>query len=113
MSFVFTFPHLFSLILVLFCSHSPPPHSHLLFFFLMTRRPPRSPPFPSPPPSRSSAGDGARGGDGVLAGGPAPRPPLPPGPPVLDGIGARGERTQQRGELKRRAHAEAERLVAL
>src|SRR5207248_1168397 len=32
---------------------------------------------------------------------------------VLDGIGARGERTQQRGELKRRAHAEAERLVAL
>ena len=59
------------------------------------------------------AWDGAPGWDVVLARGLAQRPPLPPGPPVLDGIGARGERTQQRGELKRRAHAEAERLVAL
>jgi len=59
------------------------------------------------------AWDGAPGWDVVLARGLAPRPPLPPGPPVLEGIGARPERTQQRGELKRRAHAEAERLVAL
>jgi len=59
------------------------------------------------------AWDGAPGWDVVLASGLVPRPPLPPGPSVLDGIGARGERTQQRGELKRRAHAEAERLVAL
>lgn len=58
------------------------------------------------------AWDGAPGWDVVLARGLAPRPPLPPGPSVLDGIGARPERTQQRGELKRRAHAEAERLVA-
>jgi hypothetical protein len=57
------------------------------------------------------AWDGAPGFDVVLARGLGPRPPLPPGPPVLDGIGARPDRTQQRGELKRRAHAEAERLV--
>jgi hypothetical protein len=58
------------------------------------------------------AWDGAPGWDVVLARGLAPRPSLPPGPPLLDGIGAHAERTQQRGELKRRAHAEAERLVA-
>ena len=57
------------------------------------------------------AWDGAPGFDVVLARGLGPRPPLPPGPPVLDGIGARPDRTQQRGELKRRAHAEAESLV--
>jgi hypothetical protein len=57
--------------------------------------------------------DGAPGWDVVLARGLGPRPPLPPGPPVVEGIGARPERTQQRGELKRRAHAEAELLVAL
>jgi hypothetical protein len=56
--------------------------------------------------------DGAPGWDVVLARGLAPRDPLPPGPPVIDGIGARPERTQQRGELKRRAHGEAGRLVA-
>jgi hypothetical protein len=32
---------------------------------------------------------------------------------VLDGLGKQIERTQVRGELKRRAHAEAERLIAL
>jgi len=59
------------------------------------------------------AWEGAPGWDVVLARGLAPRGQLPPGPPVLDGIGARPERTQQRGELKRRAHAEAGRLIAL
>jgi hypothetical protein len=59
------------------------------------------------------AWDGAPGWDVVLARGIAPRPALAPGPPLLDGIGARADRTQQRGELKRRAHAEAERLVVL
>lgn len=59
------------------------------------------------------AWDGAPGWDVVLARGLGPRPPLPPGPPVVEGIGARPERTQQRGELKRRAHSEAEQLVAL
>ena len=39
------------------------------------------------------AWDGAPGWDVVLARGLAPRPPLPPGPPVLEGIGARPERT--------------------
>ncbi|HYS11413.1 MAG TPA: hypothetical protein VEP66_21935 [Myxococcales bacterium] len=58
------------------------------------------------------AWDGAPGWDVVLARGLLPRAPIAPGPPVLDGIGARPERTQQRGELKRRAHAEAARLVA-
>jgi len=59
------------------------------------------------------AWEGAPGWDVVLARGLAPRPPLPAGPPVLDGIGARPERTQQRGELKRRAHAEAALFIAL
>ncbi|HWT85426.1 MAG TPA: hypothetical protein VN177_06615, partial [Myxococcales bacterium] len=59
------------------------------------------------------AWDGAPGWDVVLARGLPPRQPLSPGPPIVDGIGARGERTQQRGELKRRAHAEAEQLIAL
>jgi hypothetical protein len=59
------------------------------------------------------AWDGAPGWDEVLARGLLPRDPLPPGPPVLDGLGARAERTQQRGELKRRAHAAAGELIAL
>ena len=59
------------------------------------------------------AWDGAPGWDVVLARGLRPRQPLPPGPTIVDGIGARSERTQQRGELKRRAHAEAEQLIAL
>lgn len=59
------------------------------------------------------AWDGAPGWDEVLARGLVERQPLPPGPPVLDGIGASADRTKQRGELKRRAHAQAERLVAL
>lgn len=58
------------------------------------------------------AWEGAPGWDVVLARGLGPRPPLPPGPPPLDGIGARPERIHQRGELKRRAHAEARSLVA-
>ena len=41
----------------------------------------------------------------------ADRAPLPPGPSVLDGLGASPERTQQRGELKRRAQSEAARLL--
>ena len=59
------------------------------------------------------AWDGAPGWDVVLRRGLLPRQPLAPGAPVLDGLGARGERTQQRGELKRRAHAEAALLVSL
>ena len=58
------------------------------------------------------AWDGAPGWDVVLERGLLPRPPLPPGPAILDGIGARRDRSQQRGELKRRAHAGAERLIA-
>lgn len=57
--------------------------------------------------------DGAPGWDVVLQRGLGDREPLPPGPSVLDGLGAKTDRTQQRGELKRRAHAEAERLVLL
>ena len=57
--------------------------------------------------------DGAPGWDVVLSKGLSSREPLPPGPSVLDGLGARRDRTQQRGELKRRAHAEAEKLVSL
>ncbi len=57
------------------------------------------------------AWDGAPGWDVVLGRGLHSRSPAPPGPPLLDGIGARPERTQQRGELKRRAHAEAGGLV--
>jgi hypothetical protein len=59
------------------------------------------------------AWDGAPGWDVVLARGLTQRMPLAPGPAVVDGLGARPERTQQRGELKRRAHAEAQNLVAL
>ena len=59
------------------------------------------------------AWDGAPGWDVVLGRGLLPRDPGPPGPALLDGIGARPERTQQRGELKRRAHAEASRLVEI
>jgi hypothetical protein len=55
--------------------------------------------------------DGAPGWDVVLSRGLARRSAVQPGPSVLDGLGARAERTQQRGELKRRAHAQAERLV--
>jgi len=59
------------------------------------------------------AWDGAPGWDVVLARGLGVRAPLTAGPPVVDGLGARPERTQQRGEVKRRAHAEAANLVAL
>ncbi|MCA1827927.1 MAG: hypothetical protein LC689_13450, partial [Myxococcales bacterium] len=59
------------------------------------------------------AWDGAPGWDVVLARGLLPHEAMAGGPSVLDGLGARDDRTQQRGELKRRAHAEAERLVAL
>jgi hypothetical protein len=59
------------------------------------------------------AWDGAPGWDVVLARGLDGRAPVAPGLSLLDGLGARPERTQQRGELKRRAHAEAERLVLL
>jgi hypothetical protein len=59
------------------------------------------------------AWDGAPGWDVVLARGLVERKPLVPGPAVVDGLGARPERTQQRGELKRRAHSEAENLLAL
>src|SRR4051812_14734496 len=59
------------------------------------------------------AWDGAPGWDVVLRDGLGAREPLEPGPSVLDGLGARPDRTQQRGELKRRAHGEAQRLVAL
>jgi hypothetical protein len=57
------------------------------------------------------AWEGAPGWDVVLAHGLGPRPALVPGPSLLDGIGARPDRTQQRGELKRRARAEAANLV--
>ena len=59
------------------------------------------------------AWDGAPGWDVVLRRGLLSREPLPPGAAVLDGLGARAERSQQRGELKRRAHAEAALLVSL
>jgi len=57
------------------------------------------------------AWEGAPGWDEVLARGLLERAPLVPGALLLDGIGASQERTQQRGELKRRAQAEAARLV--
>lgn len=57
--------------------------------------------------------DGAPGWDVVLQRGLESRVALAAGPSVLDGLGARADRTQQRGELKRRAHSEAERLVML
>jgi hypothetical protein len=47
----------------------------------------------------------------VLQRGLAERPKLAPGAAVLDGLGATSERTQQRGELKRRAQHEAARLL--
>jgi hypothetical protein len=55
--------------------------------------------------------ESAPGWDEVLARGLLNRHPLPPGGPLIDGVGAFGDRTQQRGELKRRAHAEATLLV--
>ncbi len=57
--------------------------------------------------------EGAPGWDEVLARGLRPRPRVAPGWSVLDGIGAHSERESQRGELKRRARAEASRLVEL
>jgi hypothetical protein len=57
--------------------------------------------------------DGAPGWDVVLARGLRERAPLAPGPSVLDGLGASREREAQREELKRRARAEAARLVSL
>ena len=59
------------------------------------------------------AWDGAPGWDVVLRRGLLARERVAPGAPVLDGLGARQERSQQRGELKRRAHAEATLLVSL
>jgi hypothetical protein len=56
--------------------------------------------------------DGAPGWDVVLARGLLQRAPLAPGPSILDGLGAQAEREGQRGELKRRARAEATRLLA-
>lgn len=56
--------------------------------------------------------EGAPGWDVVLAKGLAARAPLPPGPSMVSGLGAFSERTQQRGELKRRAQAEAAKLLA-
>jgi hypothetical protein len=47
----------------------------------------------------------------VLARGLLARDEIAPGPSILDGLGASVERTQQRGELKRRAQAEAARLL--
>jgi hypothetical protein len=55
--------------------------------------------------------DGAPGWDVVLARGLRERVRLPAGASVLDGLGASLERTQQRGELKRRAQTEAARLL--
>src|SRR5260370_932354 len=55
--------------------------------------------------------EGAPGWDVVLARGLRERAPLDPGPSVLDGLGASREREAQRGELKRRARAEAAPLV--
>ena len=57
--------------------------------------------------------EGAPGWDEVLARGLRARAPVTPGSSVLDGIGAHAEREAQRGELKRRARAEAARLVEL
>jgi hypothetical protein len=59
------------------------------------------------------AWDGAPGWDVMLERGLNDRAPAPARPSLLDGLGAWPERTQQRGALKRRAHAEAERLVQL
>jgi hypothetical protein len=58
------------------------------------------------------AWEGAPGWDVVLQQGLAQREPLPPNPSVLDGLGTQSERAQVRGELKRRARAEADRLIA-
>jgi hypothetical protein len=57
------------------------------------------------------AWEGAPGWDVVLSRGLSQRPVLQAGPKVLDGLGEALERTQQRGELKRRAQAEAARLL--
>jgi hypothetical protein len=59
------------------------------------------------------AWEGAPGWDVVLERGLGDRGALEAGPSVLDGLGAKSERTQQRGELKRRAHAQATLLVQL
>src|SRR5260370_31989990 len=56
------------------------------------------------------AWDGAPGWDVVLLRGLMQRERIEPAPSALDGLGAREERTQQRGELKRLAPAEAARL---
>ncbi len=59
------------------------------------------------------AWEGAPGWDVVLERGLGDRAALEAGPSILDGLGAKSERTQQRGELKRRAHAQATVLVGL
>jgi hypothetical protein len=56
--------------------------------------------------------DGTPGWDVVLARGLGERTALPPGPSIAGGLGAFAERTQQRGELKRRAQGEAAKLLA-
>ena len=55
--------------------------------------------------------EGAPGWDVVLQRGLVERPVLPAGGAVLGGLGESLERTQQRGELKRRAQHEAARLL--
>jgi hypothetical protein len=57
------------------------------------------------------AWEGAPGWDLVLTRGLVQRPLLVAGGPALDGLGTSLERTQQRGELKRRAQHEAGRLI--
>jgi hypothetical protein len=59
------------------------------------------------------AWDGAPGWDEVLLRGLCARERIDGGASIVDGLGARDERTQQRGELKRRVRREAERFVAL
>ena len=67
------------------------------------------------------AWDGAPGWDEVLQHGLLPREPISPGPSVLDGLGAGASpqagaaalRDLQRGELKRRARAEAARFLGV
>src|SRR5438552_13749862 len=59
------------------------------------------------------AWDGAPGWDVVLARGLSAREPILAGPSVLDGLGERSDRTQQRGELERRGGGGAEGVVVV
>lgn len=56
--------------------------------------------------------EGAPGWDLVLSRGLSERRRVPAGASIASGLGAFAERTQQRGELKRRAQAEASKLLA-